>query len=58
MGVELCPDNGIEFTQIDGPGAISTSLGALNNLGQVTGHYVDAHCNNLGYIATPKGNGN
>lgn len=50
-GFVLSPNG--NFTQIDVPGAISTSLGNVNNIGQVDGHYLDSHCNNLGYIATP-----
>ena len=51
-GFVLSP--GGNFTLIDVPGAISTSLGSLNNLGQVDGHYIDPNCNYLGYIARPK----
>ena len=49
------------FTIIDVPGATVTSGSAINNLGQVTGHYSIVRvvngvgiCYNFGYIGTPK----
>jgi hypothetical protein len=40
------------FYQIDVPGATSTSGGALNDFGQVTGHWVDSAGEDQGYVAT------
>jgi hypothetical protein len=54
-GFALYPNG--KFVQIDVPGATATSGGAVNNLGQVTGHYSilqSGVCYNFGYIATPK----
>jgi hypothetical protein len=51
-GFVLQPDG--KFQKIDVPGAALTSGGAVNNFGQVAGHYVDSSCNSRGYIGTPK----
>lgn len=41
-----------KFIQIDVPGATATSGGALNQLGQVPGHWINSKGEQLGYIAT------
>ena len=51
-GFVLLPNG--KFRQIDVPKAVQTAGGAVNNFGQVTGHYVDSACNSFVYIATPK----
>jgi hypothetical protein len=43
-----------QVPQEAGPPAYLTGGGGVNNLGQVSGHYLDEYCNPHGFIATPK----